>query len=145
MDAWTTPPSTASALSDPVAVRSVNRSLLVASSIERAVCVAVAGARGANSARMVPAAALNHGVRVLMVATSRARATVEPTVTIAEVAKLPSSRLTYCTLPDTVSVSEPAVGVKVSETRFAGPGPTSGPAVDVPGRVIVPVPQNDSV
>lgn len=42
--------------------------------------------------------------------------------------------------PLTVSVKVPAVGVNVSDTRLATPVPTSGPAVDVPDSVTVPVP-----
>ena len=38
-----------------------------------------------------------------------------------------------------------AVGVKVSDTRLAAPVPTSGPAVDTPVNVIVPVPWKLSV
>lgn len=48
-------------------------------------------------------------------------------------------------MPDTVSVRLPAVGVKVSDTMFDGPVPTSGPAVDAPVSVIVPVPRKERV
>ena len=47
------------------------------------------------------------------------------------------------TLPETVSVNVPAVGVNARDTRLPAPVPTSGPAVDVPESVIVPVPVND--
>jgi hypothetical protein len=62
-------------------------------------------------------------------------------VVIHDVANRPASSCALSTEPVTVSVSVPAVGVKVSATRRGNaPVPTSGPAVDVPLSVTVPVP-----
>jgi hypothetical protein len=76
----------------------------------------------------------------VIVAMSAERVALVPVVGIHEVAKDPASRLAFVTLPLTVSVRVPAVGVKVNDTRALAPVPTSGPAVEVPDRVTVPVP-----
>jgi hypothetical protein len=81
----------------------------------------------------------------LMNALSSARVTLAPVVSIHEDGFEPSSRFTFVTEPETVSVSVPADGVKVRETRVLTPAPYRGPAVDAPERVIRPVPLKLSV
>jgi hypothetical protein len=52
----------------------------------------------------------------VIAAMSALRVALVPVVGIHEVAKDPASRLAFVTLPLTVSVRVPAVGVKVSDT-----------------------------
>lgn len=77
----------------------------------------------------------------VMLARSAVRASAAPALMMTLVAKVPVSSWAYSTEPETVSVSVPAVGVNVSVERVGyTPEPTSGPAVDVPDSVTVPVP-----
>ena len=66
--------------------------------------------------------------------------TWEALVGIYEVGYALDSSCADVTVPDTVAVSVPALGVNVSDTLSFAPVPTSGPAVDAPERVTVPVP-----
>jgi hypothetical protein len=82
-----------------------------------------------------------------IVEVSAARVACAPIVGDQLVGIDPVSSWALLTVPETVSVSVPAVGVNVRLTRFSGPVPvpTSGPAVEVPLSVTVPVPVKLSV
>src|SRR5579872_1679139 len=71
---------------------------------------------GMNSACQVPVVALNEASFGIP-ATSTARVTAAAVVGIHDVGNAPASSCAFCTVPVTVRVSDPAVGVKVSETR----------------------------
>jgi hypothetical protein len=75
----------------------------------------------------------------VMLATSAERVTVAPAVGMNEVAYDPASICAHFTVPETVQVKDPAVGVKVLVVSASAPVPLIVP-LDVPERVMLPVP-----
>jgi hypothetical protein len=111
--------------------------------------VAVAAFATKPEVTKVPSVALNQELKfvLVIVATSAERVADVPVVAMYEVLNEPASSCALVTVPVTVTIREPAVGVNVRLTRFASPVPvpTRGPAVLTPVRVTVPVPVNESV